>query len=147
LDRRFRCITPHGATKEAYYSLYACKIPHILMGDKSLVEVTGKGRIELTNESLENVLHIPKLFIDLLSMYQKKNYNTRKRVILTHDVVDIYEIQTNSMVTIGVVNHQSRLYTFFEFIEPDYALKITHEDENNRIWHEMIWHLNFIYMQ
>ena len=39
------------ASKEVYYSLYACKGPPILMGDNSSVEVTDKGRIERTNES------------------------------------------------------------------------------------------------
>jgi hypothetical protein len=49
------------ATKEVYSSLDACKGPPILMGDNSPVEVTDKGRIELTNGSFENVLHVPKL--------------------------------------------------------------------------------------
>jgi hypothetical protein len=48
------------ASKEVYSSLDACKGPPILMGDNSSVEVTDKGRIELTNGSFENVLHVPK---------------------------------------------------------------------------------------
>ena len=46
------------------------------MGDNSSVEVTDKGRIELTNGSFENVLHVPKLSVNLLSMYQMKNFDT-----------------------------------------------------------------------
>jgi hypothetical protein len=135
------------ATKEVYSSLDACKGPPILMGDNSPVEVTDKGRIELTNKSFENVLHVPKLFVNLLSMYQMKNSGTRKRFIFTPDAVDIYDMQTNSRVATGEVNHQSRLYTFSEFIEPDSALLLTHADESSRIWHERFGHLNFIYMQ
>jgi hypothetical protein len=53
----------HMAASEAVYSfLDACKGPPILMGDNSSVEVTGKGRIELTNRSFKNVLHVPKLY-------------------------------------------------------------------------------------
>jgi hypothetical protein len=104
------------------------------MGDNSQVEVTGKGIIELTNVIFENVLHVPKLFIIILSIYQMKKYNTKKRFIFTHDVVDIYDMQTNSKVAIGEVNHQSRLYTFFEFIELDSTLLLTHVDERGRIW-------------
>ena len=60
----------HMATKKAvYYSLDAFKGPPILMGDNSPVEVTDKGRIELTNESFENVLHVPEIFVNLLSVY------------------------------------------------------------------------------
>jgi hypothetical protein len=55
-----------------------------------------------------------------------KNFDTGKRVIFTHDVVDIYDIQTNSRVSTGGVNHQSRLYTFSEFIERYFALQLTH---------------------
>jgi hypothetical protein len=117
------------------------------MGDNSSVEVIDKGRIELTNRSFENVLHIPKLFINLLSLYQMTNSDTGKRVIFTPDAVDIYDMQTNSGVASGEVNHQSRLYTFSEFIEPDSALLLTHADESNRIWHKRFEHLNFRYMQ
>jgi hypothetical protein len=57
------------ASKEFYSSLDACKFPPILMGDNSSVEVTSKGRIELTNGSFKNVLHVPKLSVNLLSVY------------------------------------------------------------------------------
>jgi hypothetical protein len=56
------------ATKELYYSLDVCKDP-IMTGDNSPFEVTGKGRIELINESFENVLHIAKFSVNLLSLY------------------------------------------------------------------------------
>jgi hypothetical protein len=62
------------------------------MGDNSPVEVTDKGRVELTNKSFENVLHVPKLSINILSVYQMKNYGIGKRVTFTHDLVDIYDI-------------------------------------------------------
>jgi hypothetical protein len=135
------------AIKEVYSSLDACKGPPILMGDNSQVKVTGKGKIELTNGSFENVLHILKLSINLISVYQMKNYGTGKKFIFTPNAVDIYDMQTNSRVSTGEVNHQPRVYTFSEFIEPDYALLLTHVDEISRIWHERFWHLNFRYMQ
>jgi hypothetical protein len=75
------------------------------------------------------------------------NFDIRKKVIFTPDVVDIYNMQTNSEVATGEVNHQSRLYTFSEFIEPDSTLLFTHADESSRIWHERFGHLNFRYMQ
>jgi hypothetical protein len=94
-----------AASEEVYSSLDACKGPPILMGDNSSVEVIGKGRIELTNGSFENVLHIPKLSVNLLSMYQMKNSDTGKKFIFTPNFVDIYDMQTNSMVATGEVNH------------------------------------------
>jgi hypothetical protein len=135
------------ATKKVYSSLDACKGPPILMGDNSPVEVTDKERIELINGSFENVLHVPKLFVNFLSMYQMTNFDTRKRIIFTPDAVDIYDMQNNSRVVNGEVNRQSRLYTFSEFIEPDSALLLTHADESSRIWHKRFGNLNFRYLQ
>jgi hypothetical protein len=138
----------HMATLEVVYSyLDACKGPPILMGDNSFVKVTSKGRIELINESFENVLHVPKLSVNLLSVYHMMNSNTRKKVVFTPNSMEIYDMQTNSRVATGEVNLQSRLYTFFEFIEPDYALLLTHADESSRIWHIRFGNLNFRYMQ
>jgi hypothetical protein len=135
------------ASEEVYYSLYACKGPPILMGDNSPVEVTDKGRIELTNGSFENVLHVPKISVNLLSMYQMTNSSTRNKFVFTPNFVDIYDMQTNSRVSTGEVNHHSRLCTFSEFIEPDFALLLTHANESSRIWHERFGNLNFRYMQ
>jgi hypothetical protein len=134
-------------TKAVNSSLDACKGPPILMGDNSPVEFTGKGRIELTNEIFENVLHVPKLFVNILSMYQMKNSSTGKKFIFIANAVNIYDMKTNSKVVIGEANHQSRLYTFSKFIEPDSALLLTHADESSRIWHERFKHLNFRYMK
>jgi hypothetical protein len=130
-------------SEEVYSSLDACKGLPILMGDNSSVKVSGKGRIELTNGSFENVLHLPKLYVNLLSLYQMKNYGTRKKFIFTPNSLDIYDMQTNSRVSTSEVNHQSRLYTFSEFIEPDSTLLLAHDDESSRIWHERFGNLNF----
>jgi hypothetical protein len=136
-----------AATKAIYSSLDACKGLPILMGDNSPVEVTSKGRIEITNKSFENVLHVPKLSVNLLSMYQMTNSGTENKVIFTPNAVDIYDMQTNYRVATGEINHQSRLNTFSEFIEQDFALLLTHADESSRIWHKRFKHLNFRYMQ
>jgi hypothetical protein len=121
------------SSKEVYSSLDACKGPPIMMGDNSSVEFTDRGRIELTNGSFENVLHVPKISINLLSVYQMTNSDTGKKFIFAQNSVEIYDMQTKSRITTGEVNHQSRLYTFSEFIEPDSALLLTHDNESSRI--------------
>jgi hypothetical protein len=80
------------------------------------------------------VLHVPKISINIIYVYQMKNYGTGKRFIFTPDATD-------------EVNHQSRLFTFFEFSEPDFALLLTHDDERSRIWCERFGYLNFRYMK
>jgi hypothetical protein len=71
------------STKVVYSSLDACKGPPILMGYNSLVEVTDKGRIELTNESFENVLHVPKLSVNIFSCNRLKT-STLERDSYSH---------------------------------------------------------------
>jgi WD40 repeat protein len=135
-----------AASKELYSSLVSFKGPPIMLGDNSSVEVPSKGRIELNNGSFENVLHVPKLSINLLSVYQMMNFSTGNKFIFTPNFMDIYDMQTNFKVATSEVNHQTRLYTFSEFIEPDFALLLTHADESSRIWNKRFGHLNFRYM-
>jgi hypothetical protein len=110
-------------------ALVPTKVPPIMMGDNSPVEVTCK------------------ISVNLLSMYQMTNSGINKKFIFTPNEVDIYDMKTNSRVSTGEVNHQSRLYTFYKFIEPDSSLLLTHVDGSSRIWNERFRHLNFRYMQ
>jgi hypothetical protein len=64
--------------------------------------------------------------------------DTGKKVIFTPNVMDIYDMQMNSRVATGDVNHQSRLYAFSEFIELDFALLLTHADESSRMWQILV---------
>jgi len=56
--------------KEFFTSLISSSRTLILMGDDTSVVVAGKGRVELHNGCFENVLHVPKISINLLSFYQ-----------------------------------------------------------------------------
>ena len=113
------------------------------MGDDSPIDFTRKGRIELNNGSFEDVLHVPKLSVNLLSVYQITHSSTRKRFEFTPDAVNIFNIQSNSKVATGEVNHRSKIYTFSEFIEPDSSLLLTHADDCSTLWNEIFGHLNF----
>jgi hypothetical protein len=90
----------HMASKKAVSSsLDGFKGHPILMGDNTPVEVTDKGRIELTNEIFENVLNVPKISVNILFVYQMMNSRTRNKFIFTPNVVEIYDMQTNSRVS------------------------------------------------
>jgi hypothetical protein len=96
----------HMDASEAVYSSFdACKGPLILMGDNSFVEHTDKGRIQLTNESFENVMDVPNLSVNLLSMYQVMNSSIGNKFIFTQNFLDIYDMQTNSRFATDEVNH------------------------------------------
>ena len=58
------------AKEEVITSLISCSKPPILMGDDTPIAVAGEGRVELHNGSFENVLHVPNLYMNMLSVYQ-----------------------------------------------------------------------------
>jgi hypothetical protein len=47
-----------AAKEEVFSSLSPCSRPPILMGDDTPVAIVGEGRVELHNDSFENVLHV-----------------------------------------------------------------------------------------
>jgi hypothetical protein len=55
--------------EEVFSSLSPCSRPPILMGDDTPTVVEGEGRVELHNGSFENVVHVPKISMNLLSVY------------------------------------------------------------------------------
>ena len=57
------------STREKFSSLDMSKGPPIVLGDDSLTDNLGKGRIDLDNGKFNNVLHIPCLTSNLLSVY------------------------------------------------------------------------------
>jgi hypothetical protein len=55
--------------EEVFNSLSSCSRPPILMGDNTLVVVAGEGRVEIPNGIFENVLQVPNISINLISVY------------------------------------------------------------------------------
>ena len=118
------------------------------MGDYTPIEVTSQGRVELPARSFENVLNVPKLSMNILFVYQIAHSGEGKRVDFIPDSIIIHDLHDNSLIVVGEANHQSRLYTFNQFIakyEP--YLLLMHANDNSRLWHERFGHLNFKYMQ
>ena len=56
-------------TKEAFTSLEMSKGPPIVLADDSLTQSLGKGRIDLHHGKFNNVLYVPGLASNFLSVY------------------------------------------------------------------------------
>jgi len=133
------------ATKDIFSYLTASAGPPILIGDDTLVEVTRQGRVELQRGSFDNVFHVPKLSMNLLSIYQITQ--SGKRVEFTMDYVTIYDMHDNSNIIVGEFNHQSRLYTFSKLIaKSDSSLLLTHSNGDSRFGYDIFGNLIFKYM-
>ena len=59
-----------GSSNEDFSSLNQSKVPHIFMGNNTKMEVEGKGNVEMENGKFQNVLYVPNLSSNLLSIYQ-----------------------------------------------------------------------------
>ena len=66
----------------------------ILMGDDSEIPAKGIGKIDLDNGYFNNVLYVPDLAANLLSVYQMTHKDTTKRVTFTQNDVEISEVST-----------------------------------------------------
>jgi hypothetical protein len=53
----------------------------------------------------------------------------------------------NSIIVVGEVDHNSRLYKFTKFTHYESSFLLTHDNDSSRVWHERFGHLNFRYMQ
>ena len=68
--------------------------PSIVMGDHSKIQSKGIDKIDLEYGYFKNVLFVPGLEVNLLSIYQMKHSGTGKRVTFTQNYVGISEVFT-----------------------------------------------------
>ena len=80
------------STKEAFSSLDMSKGAPIVLGDDSLTESLGKVRIDLDHGQFSNVLYVPGLTTNLLSVYQMTHTGSPKKFIFSPDDFEITEI-------------------------------------------------------
>ena len=86
------------------------------MGDDSLIDSLGKGRIDLDHGKFNNVLYVPGLASNFFSVYQMAHIGSPKKVIFSLDDVEISEISNGKVIAKGVVDHTSKVYKFSHFL-------------------------------
>ena len=96
-------------TKEAFTSLDMLKGPPIVLGDDSLTKSLIKGRIDLDHGKFSNVLYVTGLASNLLSVYQMTHTGSPKKVIFSHNEVEITEISSGKVIAKGVANHAQKV--------------------------------------
>ena len=58
-----------GSSREDFWSLNKSQVPHIFVGDDTKMEFEGKGNVEMENGEFRDVLYVPNLSSNLLSVY------------------------------------------------------------------------------
>ena len=59
-----------GSSKGHFSSLEQSKVPHIFLGNDIQVEVKGNVQVEMENGEFKDVLYVPHLSTNLLSIHQ-----------------------------------------------------------------------------
>ena len=114
------------ASRESFSSLQSFDGPSIQMGNKSKIQAKGKGSIKLEHVKFKDVLYVPSLAANMLSVYHMTHTGPPKRVIFGPDSVEITYISTGNIIAKGVANHASKSYEFSHFMPP---LELVHSQQ------------------
>ena len=134
-------------TKEAFSSLDMSKGPPIVLGDDSLTDSFGKGRIGLDHGKFSNVLYVPSLASNLLSLYQMTHTWSPKKVIFSPNDVEIIDISNGKVIAKGFLDHTSKVYMFSHFLPySNPSTILIHANKERNLWHERFVHLKYKYL-
>ena len=100
------------ASRESFSSLQTIYGMSIHMGDDTQIRAKGKGSIQLKHGVFINVLYVPSLATNLLSVYHMIQSRSPKRVVFGPDPVEITYISIGKIILKGVTNHASKAYEF-----------------------------------
>ena len=117
------------------------------MGDESLTDSLGKGRIDLDYGKFNNLLYVLGLASNLLSVYHMTHIGSPKKVIFSPNDVEITKISNGKFIAKGVVDHTSKVYMFSHFLPySNPSDLLIHANEESKIWHEIFGHINYKYL-
>ena len=136
-----------AASKQSFSSIEESIRPPILLGDATPAKVCGEGIVDIEGEYFKNLLHIPSLFENLISIYQITHFGSRRKVEFTLDSAVITDISTSSQLAHGIADHGSRLYYFSHFVPKSInTIFLSQFNDISRLWHEIFFHLNYNYL-
>lgn len=88
-----------ASSRDDLASLEPCTTSTISMGDNTPFEVYGRGSIDMDDGTFQNVICVPSLSTNLLSIYQITHSGSGRRVEFTPDSMVISEM-TNGVLKI-----------------------------------------------
>ena len=94
------------------------------------------------------MFYVPEIKANLLLVYQMTHTGEEKRVTFTLNMVEIAEISSDQVITIGYADHHERMYKFSIFLptsNDQYLL--SHDNEIPNLWHESFGHMKYKYLQ
>jgi hypothetical protein len=105
-----------GKDKAVFSTLQDCNTKNIFVGDDRSLSVEGSETIHLNNGQINDVLCVPNLSCNLLSVYQITHLGEGKSVLFTPHQVVIRDLKDpQPIVATGSVDDITRLYKLDNF--------------------------------
>jgi hypothetical protein len=121
--------------KEIFYSPNVCNTEKIFVGDNRSISVVGSGTIQVENGHFNDVLCVPSLSCNLLSVYQITHSGEGKIVDFSpHQVVIKALKDPKHVIATGIADDITRLYKFDNFGSSSFSsVFVAHSDELTKL--------------
>ena len=129
----------HMAKDRAIFStLNECNTKQIFVGDDRSLSVEGSGTIQVENGHFNDVLCVPSLSCNLLSVYQITHSSEDKIVEFSPHQVVIKDLKDpEHVLATGIVDDITRLYKFDNFGSSSFSsVFVAHIDDLSKLWYE-----------
>jgi hypothetical protein len=140
----------HMAKDKAIFSaLNECNTKKIFVGDDRSLSVVGSRTVQVDNGHFNDVLCVPSLSCNLLSVYQITHSGEGKTVEFSPHQVVIKDLKDpKHVLATGIVDDITRLYKFDNFGSSSFpSVFVAHSDDLRKLWHERFGHLNYRSLQ
>jgi hypothetical protein len=135
--------------KDIFSSLNECNTKKIFVGDDISLSVVGSGTVQVDNGHFNDVLCVPSLSCNLLSVYQITHSGEGKTVEFSPHQVVIKDLKyPKHVLATGIVDDITRLYKFDNFGSSSFpSVFVAHSDDLSKLWHEQFGHINYRSLQ
>jgi hypothetical protein len=135
--------------RDIFSSLNECNTKKIFVGDDRSLSVEGSGTIQVENGHFNDVLCVPGLSCNLLSVYQITRSGEDKIVEFSPHQFVIRDLKyPKHVLATGIVDDITRLYKFDNFGSSSFSsVFVAHSDDLRKLWHERFGHLNYRSLQ
>jgi hypothetical protein len=135
--------------KNIFSSLNECNTKKIFVGDDRFLGVEGSRTVQVENGHFNDVLCVPSIYCNLLSVYQITHSGQGKTVEFSPHQVVIKDLKDlKHVLATGIVDDITKLYKFYNFGSLYFSLVfVAHSDDLIKLWHERFGHMNYRSLQ
>jgi transposase InsO family protein len=135
--------------RDIFSTLNECNTKKIFVGDDRSLSVEGSRTVQVENGHFNDVLCVPSLSCNLLSVYQITHSGEGKTIEFSPHQVVIKDLKDpKHVLATGIVDDITRLYKFDNFGSSYFSsVFVAHSDDLRKLWHERFGHLNYRSLQ